>query len=337
VLVSELTTVLEGKNERSIETRLGGVTVAEDASRITVITEDASEEFFFDETLERAFSDYLGINKSYLAKCPPDLKAINLNYWLNVRQNATAVFDAVGDSVITIHKPGLIILPLIKVAEIVQRTFKPDNEIVNLIRDNRWFHLDIKTDHHVEVRPDARIEGRREVGDITHGGVRILANPIEAKPPKVMTYLHRLWCTNGSTSPEREGTIALKGQTVDEVLAELEFAAQRVMGDLDAKLASYAALADRQPPGSPTRFAWQLGREYGLTQRVMDRIMERVSILPEDASLYDVQQVFTQLANGNVNYSTMVRLQGLGGELAFNTDHVCHRCTMCERLLPGDI
>ena len=330
--VSDLKPVLEGKNERSVDIRLGDLKVTSDASRLEL--HGTGQEFAFDESAERALSTYLGINKSYLAKCPPDLKSYNVNWWLQAKPDTNAVIEAVGDAVITVHKPGLLILPLDKVADIVTRTFDPDNEIINLIRDDRWFHLDIKTDHHVEVRPDTRIEGRKQVGDITHGGVRILANPIEAKPPKVMTYLHRLWCTNGSTSPEKEGTISLKGRTVDEVLIELEAAAQQVMGDLDEKLAEYAALAERRPPGSPARFAYQLGREYGLTQRVMDRVMEQVNILPDDASLYDIQQIFTQLANGNVNYRTMVNLQSLGGDMAFETDHVVHRCEMCERLLP---
>ena len=86
----------------------------------------------------------------------------------------------------------------------------------------------------------------------------------------------------------------------------------------------------------PVRFAYQLGREYGLTQRLMDRIIERVNVLPEDATLYDIQQVFTELANGSVNYKTMIKLQGLSGELAFNTEQVTLRCGTCERLLPGD-
>lgn len=335
MLVSDLKSVLEGKSERSLESRLGDIQVSEDASRI--ILTGSGDEFLFDESVEHAFGGYLGINKSYLAKCPPDLKSYTVNYWLQHRPDTSAVVEAVGDTVINVHKPGLLILPLPRITDIITRTFEPDNEIINLIRDDRWFHIDIKTDHHVEVRPDERIEGRREVGDITHGGVRILANPIEPKPPKVMTYLHRLWCTNGSTSTEREGTINIKGNTVEEVLAELEMTAQQVMGDLDKKLAEYAALADRQPPGSPTRFAYQLGREYNLTQRVMDRVMERVAMLPEDASLYDIQQVFTQLANGNVNYKTMNALQHLGGDLAFATDHIVHRCETCERLLPDNV
>jgi len=118
------------------------------------------------------------------------------------------------------------------------------------------------------------------------------------------------------------------------VFIELEGACRRVMGELDAKLESYASLARTFPPGTPMRFAYQLGREYGLTQKLMDRIMERVNVLPADASLYDIQQIFTELANGSVNYKTMIKLQHLSGDLAFQTEQVTHRCGTCERLLP---
>ena len=336
MLVADLKSVLEGVQERSIPVTLGNVEVSEDASTMTI----PGEEFVFDEQIERTLSSYLGINKSYLAKCPPDLKATNLNYWLARRENQAAVIEAAGDNIISIHKPGLVVLPLHSVAEVITRTFDPQNEIVTLIRNDTRFHIDIQTPHHVEVPTDDRIEDRtrgdRQIGDITHGGVRILANPTEKEAPRVMTYLHRLWCTNGSTSPESEGAIRIKGQTVEQVLEELELAAQRVMGDLDNKLAEYAALAQLRPPGSPAKFAYQLGAEYGLTQQVMRRVMERVSILPEDASLYDVQQIFTSIANGNVRYDTMMRLQTLGGAMAFNTEHIVHRCGQCTRLLPGD-
>lgn len=335
MLVGDLKEHLEGVRERSIETTLGDIDVDADASRIRL---GSGEDFHLDEQAERSLAQYLGVSKAYLAKCPPDLKAHNLNYWLRRRENAAAVIEVVGDHWVTVHKPGLLILPLARVADIVTATMDPGYEIVQLLRNDTKFHVDIITDHHVEVAPDDRIEdrqrGQRAVGDITHGGVRILANPSEVEAPQVLTYLHRLWCTNGSTSPEDQGTIRLKGNTVEDILVEMEGACRRVMGDLDAKLESYAALATTYPPGSPTRFAYQLGREYGLPQRLMDRIMERVSVLPEDATLYDIQQVFTELANGSVNYRLMTKLQHLSGDLAFDTDHVTHRCGTCERLLP---
>ena len=337
MLVADLKDHLDGVQERSLETTLGDIEVDSEARTIRL---SSGEEFQLDEQAERSLANYLGVSKAYLAKCPPELKAHNMNYWLRRRENAAAVIEAVDNHWVTIHKPGLLILPLARVAEVITETMNPEYEIVQLIRNDTKFHIDIITDHQVQVDADERIEDRRQgertVGDITHGGIRIISNPTEVEAPQVLTYLHRLWCTNGSTSPESEGTIRLKGNTIDDIFVELEGACRRVMGDLDSKLDSYAALARTFPPGSPVRFAYQLGREYGLTQRLMDRIIERVNVLPEDATLYDIQQVFTELANGSVNYKTMIKLQGLSGELAFNTEQVTHRCGTCERLLPGD-
>ena len=220
MLVSDLKSVLESQNERSVDTRLGDLMVAGDASHITLLPTE--EEFVFDEQAGARVLRLPRHQQELSGQVPARSEGYNINYWLQAKADVPTVIQAVGDNVINMHKPGLVILPLPRVAEIITNTFEPDNEIVNLIRDDRKFHIDIKTDHHVEVRPDTRIEGRHEVGDITHGGVRILANPIEVEAPKVMTYLHRLWCTNGCTSPEREGTIRLKGNTVDEVLDEME-------------------------------------------------------------------------------------------------------------------
>jgi hypothetical protein len=335
MLVADLKNHLTGVQERSLTTTLGDIEIDQDARSIRL---NSGEEFHLDEQAERSLAAYLGVSKAYLAKCPPDLKAHNLNFWLRRRENAAAVIESVDDHWVTIHKPGLLILPLARVADVITETMEPSYEVVQLIRNDTRFHIDIITPHHVEVEPDNRIEdrtqGTRTVGDITHGGIRIISNPTEVEAPQVLTYLHRLWCTNGSTSPEAEGSIRLKGNTIDDVFRELEDACQSVMGQLDDKLADYAALSRTSPPGSPVRFAYQLGREYGLTGKLMDRIIERVNVLPEDATLYDIQQIFTALANGSVNYRTMIKLQHLSGDLAFNTESVTHRCGTCERLLP---
>jgi hypothetical protein len=332
VLVADLKNHLANIRERSLTTTLAEIEVDPDARSIRL---SSGEQFQLDEQAERSLSGYLGISKAYLAKCPPDLKAHNLNFWLQRRGHAAAVIEATDDHWVTIHKPGLLILPLARVADVVTGTLKPDYEIVSLIRNDTRFQIDVATDHQIEVAPDDRIDDRRQVGDITRGGLRITSNPTEVEAPIVQTYLHRLVCTNGLVSAEEEGTIRLKGHTIDDIFVEMEAACRSVLGDLDSRLAEYAALATQFPPGSPVRFAYQVGRERGLTQRVMDRIMERVNVLPDDATIYDVLQVFTELANsGTVNYRTMLKLQGIGGELAFQTETITHRCGTCERILP---
>ena len=334
MLIADLKDHLANVRERSLDTTLAEIQVDDEARSVRLAS---GETFQLDEQAERSLSQYLGISKAYLAKCPPDLKAHNLNYWLQRRGHAAAVIEAANDHWVTIHKPNLKILPLARVADTVTATLNPNYEIVSLIRNDTRFQLDVATDHQVEVAPDDRIEDRKSVGDITRGGIRIMSNPTEVEAPVVQTYLHRLVCTNGLVSSEAEGTIRLKGHTIDDIFIEMEAACRNVLGDLNTKLSEYASLATQFPPGSPVRFAYQIGRERSLTKKVMDRIMERVNILPDDATIYDVLQVFTELANsGTVNYATMLKLQGIGGELAFKTEAITHRCGTCERILPGE-
>ncbi|ACH62174.1 hypothetical protein MYRNA_205 [Mycobacterium phage Myrna] len=341
MLVSELKQSLEGVNEQSLEVTFSGIAVDDEARSLRIDTgsHEGTREFQFDEQLERSLSKYLGVSKSYLAKCPPDLKAHNLNYWLDQKPNVAVTVEVLDDRVVAFHRPNLVILPIREVADVITQAMEPGDEVVQLLRDETSFHIDIITPKSVEVDPVEGIEdrqrGERQIGDITRGGVRVLSSPTEVKPPVVVPYLHRLWCTNGCSAPVEDGTIRLRGNTVEEVLEEMNQVMRRVRGNIDQQLEDFAEMASKRVPGSPSRFARQIGNEYGIPARVMTRVLDRVELLPEDtATLYDVQQVFTQAANGTVPYRTMMRLQTLAGDMAMDTDTVVHRCQTCERLLP---
>lgn len=332
LLVSGLEEFLAGPDALNMETTLGRLRVAEDASSVAVRGED--REFPFDEAAERAIADFLGIPKHYLAKCPSDLKAVNVNAWLQSKEDSAAMLSVINGGIVGVHGPDVKILPPARVAHAISNVIDGDAEVVQVIRDSHRLHIDIKTANAIEVPNPNRVHGRPEVGDITHGGIRVLTCPDEARPPSVQGYFHRLWCSNGATTRQQSGLISLKGLTVDEVLLEMEEAARLVLSGLDNRLEEIAHMAQVAAPGNPTSFAHQLGREYRLGPNVMNRVIDRVNLLPQDASVYDVQQAFTEVANRNVPYATMMRLQELGGDLAFHTDHVVHRCHACERLLP---
>lgn len=319
------------RQERHIPVTLGEIEVAEDCSTLTA----NGERFVIDEMAENALASFLNIPRTYLAKCPSDLKAMQLRYWLDYRENAAATVEALDGNLIGIHRPDALLLPVRSVYEIVGRVFSENDDVRDMRRDDQRLHLDVTTQNHsISVPNPDELPNRPQVGDITAGGVRILAHPNEAKAPSVQSFLYRLVCMNGMTTPERDGVVRLKGHTVGEVLEELERAAERVLSGLDEKLGSYAAMAQRPIPGSPTAFVYQVAREYGLQQRVVNRLIDRANMLPANATLYDVQQIFTEVANSGVNYKTMLSLQTLGGSMAFDTERVLHRCNQCERLLP---
>ena len=338
-LVSELQQRLSTIQERAIETTLGQIRVDEEAHNIYL--DETGDSFPLDEKVERSFAKYLGVPKAYLDKCDPAFKAVTVNHWLQKRANGAAVVETINGTFVNVHKPGLVIIPLSRVIDVISNTLDPTYEITNLIHNDTRFQVDIITPHKtIEVPTWDEIEDRNPlhhatVGDITHGGIRFVSNPTEVEDPKVMTYLHRRWCTNGATSPVADGTIRLKGRTVDEVLLEMETAMNRAVSGLDEKLEQFAALATQYPPGSKEAFARQLGLEHKIPARVLNKILDRIEILPDGASLFDIMQVFTSMANEeNMKYETALKLQELGGTLAFQTAEVTHRCGTCERLLP---
>lgn len=328
--VSELAQVLGSRQEERIPTTLGKIEISDDAGTLNI----DGRTFFLDEMAENSLANYLKINRTYLAQCPADLKATNFRYWLEHRENASVTVEAVENNITGFFRPDAMLIPVGSVAEIVGRVFSPDDEVKDLRRDDERFHIDVTSARHtVDVPNPDRIAGRPEVGDITAGGVRILAFPNAPVAPSVTAYLHRLVCRNGMTEPQKEGSVRLKGRTVPEVLVEMEQAAHQVLSGLDDKLTSYAQMAQRAIPGNASSFVYQIAREHNIGPRVLNRLMERANLLPDNATLYDVQQIFTEVANGS-KYRTMVALQNLGGELAFHTERVLHRCNQCERLLP---
>ena len=327
--VCELEEALDRRLEAHIETEMGRVVVADDASHLSI----GGNEYALDEVAEKAIAKYLKIPPKYLANCSPEFKATTLSYWCDVYSEADTVFETVNQSIVSVHSPESLSIPVKQVGKLIGRVFSPDDD-VTFHQDDTRLHVDIVTNRHqVEVLNPGGMPNRPAVGDITRGGVRILTYPHQGKAPSVLDYLERLICTNGMTRTEQSGQISIKGQTLDEVLLEMEAAAHAVLGGLDEKLEKYAATAATRVPGTPLGFAYQLGRESNFPSAVMHRVVALVNQLPPDASVYDVNQAFTTVANYDLPYSTRMRLQALGGTLAFNADQVCSRCDTCEQLI----
>lgn len=306
--------------------RLGDAVIADDASVFQVGTDT----FILDDALERSLANYLRIPASYLSACPPEFKARTLQFWQQEHGDAETVLELTDGDVTSIHAPEALMLPMRAVVGVAEKVFDPEAEVRFHRLDENRLHLDITTPQH---QVDVQSPVYRQVGDITQAGLRFLSYPNQVKPPSVGAYLERLVCTNGMTTTERAGAISLQGRTVEEVIEEMELAARRMLGTLDDRLARYAATAERPIPGNRQAFAHQLAREANLSRSVLDTVMELVNQLPDDATLYDINQAFTSVANTDVSYPTRIRLQNLGGMMAFEPDRIVARCTTCQHPL----
>jgi hypothetical protein len=147
--VAELLNHMDSKDsEQHISANLGDFQISDDATSLSLY----EEQYPIDELAENALSSYLDISRSYLAKCPADLKAMNLRYWLNYRENAVAVLEVMDGNITGIHRPDAMLLPTKDVYQIVSRVFHPDDDVRDLRRTDQRLHLDITTQgHHITV------------------------------------------------------------------------------------------------------------------------------------------------------------------------------------------
>lgn len=330
--IAELESTYENRNEETIVTELGTVEIDDLATSLTI----AGQSFPLEGEAEGLLASYLKIPKPYLKSLGNEFKATTLRYHLDQNSEADTMLEIVNGHIISIHTPDRALISTRDIVAVAAKVFEPDDIVRTILRDETTFHLDVTSQRHlVEVPNPERVVGRPEVGDITQAGVRILAFPHQVKNPIVESYLCRLVCTNGMTSAIPSGRIELKGNTVDEVLAEMERAAETALSIADERLAQYLATASTQFPGNPQQFAVALATEAGLGAGVIKRVIDILNQIPEEtATVYDVVQAFTAVANHDVNHSTMIKLQRLGGHLSTHTADAINRCGTCEQHLP---
>lgn len=337
--VKDLNDHLASRKESTVTAKLGDFSVTDDATVLTVKNGSESQ-YSLDETASGALVKYLKIPAAYYHKLTPDFRATVLRYEFDRHQDADTTVEVLNDEIIAVHQPSQTMLPLNRVAEVITATLSGEDTIRRLIVNENRMHIDATTsEHKVEfpANPQSALlapgQEMAQVGDITEAGFRVLAYPFQAKRPSVSAYAERLICLNGQSVPENIGRIELKGRTVDEVCVEMEEAARLVLSQLDDYLTRLSETRDMTVPGSPQAFAAQLASEANLSRQVLDKVLEIINQLPTPVTVWDINQAFTTVANDVERYTTMVRMQNLGGELAFNAQKMIERCHSCERLL----
>lgn len=171
----------------------------------------------------------------------------------------------------------------------------------------------------------ARVEPRE--GDILRSGVRVAMTPTMFINPQVSPYSLRLICTNGMTRNVERERVHLVGNTVDEVMAELEEMADRAFERAAQLNEEFAALVNEQT--NPTQAISQIAARNGFSARVTREMTRRAAALGEDEqTMYDALNVVTEVARDVESPSTRARLQSTAGRLA----HESH-CSSCGGVL----
>ena len=167
--------------------------------------------------------------------------------------------------------------------------------------------------------------------DLTASGVRIDINLKQGLTPSVQPFTYRRICTNGMETPMAGLKIEGRGQTVEEVLAELESMARLAFAQAEKSIEHFYDLRE-QKVDNPERAITALGRERGIPDRSLVQLVELAAgeDMPDNPSMFDVVNLVTNFANAPQvrNDGGRLLLERAGGAVV--NDHSA-RCGHCQQ------
>jgi hypothetical protein len=215
-----------------------------------------------------------------------------------------------------------------------------DAEVVRLIdQPGTFFGFDARVadDAEVGIYGDGSVtahDGNR-VNDVTAGGLRLSLDLKRGLAPSVTEYMHRLVCTNGMTTIDEGLKIDARGQTVDEVIADLERAAQIAFSRVEASAAAFYDLRE-QRVSNVEQAIRQIARERGVPDRSTLALIDLAATtdMPDEPTMFDVVNLFTNLANRpGLRDGGRLILEAAGGAVIAENAARQHaaRCGHCEQ------
>jgi hypothetical protein len=268
----------------------------------------------------KKFSTFLGIPKAFLPKLNSQLQTDVVSYFLEKDASTEALISYGADRNFNAAYPGNTALIRDElIASAIERTFDPEDKVRS---------LDLSSGIKVSIITD-ELNTEPRVNDVTNGGLRIESFIGEA--PKISTYLERLVCSNGMVVPSINSTLSLRGNTVEEIIAEMEYLANTVLaGEVEDALASWAHTAEINVT-DPRQMIHRFCMEYSLGSRMESKLLERIEEL-EGNTYYDIINLITSMQHEiGVSQSMREALQLAGGLIVSTSGG--HRCNACQHPL----
>lgn len=243
-------------------------------------------------------ASFVGIPRAFLLDLDPDMQQYNLREMLRRNPaNLTVRYDDSG--VHEVYKPERVRLEPAQIIDKAIAVMTENALIVEQSIDSDELFFDVMVPHGF----DRGLGGDPQVNDITNGGLRFYQNRKQNLAPSVNTFLFRLICTNGMMVPETGLTVDARGQSVEQVLAELEMAAERAFSQVEEQIAHFYGMRQQVIEGDVTQTVVRVAQERGLPDRTAMALSRRVpelldpEFLGHAPSMFDVVNLITNQAN----------------------------------------
>lgn len=292
------------------------------------------------ETSLQAFGDLLQIPSAFMKRAQSKVQTRTMDALLTDMLRNTLLKDArvamTGDYVHGITEWGREEFTPAHLTKVALNVLDPESEVTRLVDTPGFFGFDVRVPESASVGVvengeayDPRVESK--VGDVTTGGIRLGVNIKQGLAPTVEEYLYRLVCTNGMTTMDAGLKVDARGQTVDEVMAELEQMAEIAFGRVEKTIQHFYDLRN-QRVDNVERALRAIARERGIPDRSSVALMDLAAgeDMPDDPTMFDVVNLITNFANSpSINRDGgRIILEGAGGAVV--TDHAA-RCSHCQQ------
>jgi hypothetical protein len=289
------------------------------------------------------FGDMLQFPQAALKRFGDSVSKETMNSLLNELTHNTLKTDAK----VTVHKKSGLLLGVDEWS--TRKAIRPHNlvqaignvlgdksPVVRLIDTPQFFGFDA----HVDLKSKNGIGGDgtkttdifgNEVDDITAGGIRVGVNLKQGLAPTVEEVLHRLACTNGMTLEDTALKVDARGNTVEEVMEELEELARIAFGRVEKSIEHFYDMKS-QKVANVERTIRTIARERGIPDRSTIALIDLAASddMPDDPSMFDVVNLVTNFANSpsfaNRDGGRLI-LEGAGGSTISDHASRCGHCT----------
>ncbi len=172
-----------------------------------------------------------------------------------------------------------------------------------------------------------------KVGDITEGGIRLIASDWTQFAPELSYYINRLICANGMVRsfPRPIEIGANPNNLADRVAA----VADEIINGCDEKLLSPFAATNQHVVEDPIDIANHIIKDRGLNTRIGKRFLENINRMMERGdppfTMYDIINELTVIQNEDGSgWNIRSHVQHIGG---LETIEQVERCQLCHHKL----
>lgn len=271
-------------------------------------------------------SDFLDVPYKFVERQDPELQNLILNELLKRRRIGEVVVRHGKRGIGGIFSPNQTIIDPGHIVGAAINVLGEDAPVLQSRIDARTFSFE--TVAH-DSMPESRL-GDRKVGDLTRAGLRFGFDIQHNLAPWVQPYANRLECTNGMEMTDNGLKVTIVGNTVDEIIRSLEDNARIAFNSVEHKVKAFYEMRNEKVD-DPRGLIQRIATEAHLPARTQNRLIERVSEIDGEVTMFDITNLITNEANRKgTKPDAARRLQQVGGQSI--VDHAA-RCGNCQARL----